>query len=119
MQLSGTRSAGIEAKDRRAAKWLTGQLGVLAGLAILAVIAFVFASLATWNVDDPSLSNANGRLPQNAGGFIGSSVADLLIQFTGLASVIVLVPPPYGHGSASSSTRSDAGAPAWHSGFPP
>ncbi len=55
------------------AGWLSGQLGVLAGLAIMAGVAFCFASLATWSVDDPSLSNANSNIPHNAGGFIGST----------------------------------------------
>jgi len=93
MQLGGVRSDGFADRQERAASWLTGQLGVLAGLTMLAGVAFVFASLATWNVDDPSLSNANGRLPTNAGGFVGASLADLVMQFTGLAGVIALVPP--------------------------
>ncbi|GIL02583.1 MAG: DNA translocase FtsK [Alphaproteobacteria bacterium] len=93
MQLYGVQPSGSDGKVQRAGNWLTVQLGILAGLAMLAGVAFVFASLATWNVADPSLSNANGRLPQNAGGFIGSSIADLMIQFTGLASVVALVPP--------------------------
>ena len=71
----------------------SGQIGVLIGLVILAIVAIAFASLATWSVDDPSLSNANGREIQNAGGFWGASFADILIQFTGLASVMALVPP--------------------------
>ncbi len=50
----------------------------------MAAVAFFFASLATWSVDDPSLSNANSNIPQNAGGVIGSTVADHLMQFTGL-----------------------------------
>ncbi len=71
----------------------SGQIGVLIGLAILVCVALAFASLATWSVDDPSLSNANGREIQNAGGFWGASFADILIQFSGLASVVALVPP--------------------------
>jgi S-DNA-T family DNA segregation ATPase FtsK/SpoIIIE len=73
--------------------WIGGQVGVLAGLALMAAVAFCFASLATWSVDDPSLSNANSNIPQNAGGFVGSTLADLLMQFTGLASVVFLVVP--------------------------
>ncbi len=73
--------------------WVAGQIGVLVGLSIMAAVAFCFAALATWSVGDPSLSNANSRIPENAGGFLGSTVADLLMQFTGLASVVFLVVP--------------------------
>lgn len=71
----------------------SGQIGVLAGLMILGVVAIAFASLATWSVTDPSFSHANGRTIENAGGYWGASFADLAIQFTGLASIIALVPP--------------------------
>ncbi|MCU0789744.1 MAG: DNA translocase FtsK [Nitratireductor sp.] len=85
------RDGHMERQDQ--AGWIGGQLGILAGLALMAAVAFCFASLATWSVDDPSLSNANSNIPQNAGGFIGSTIADLLMQFTGLASVVFLVVP--------------------------
>ncbi|MFZ1814885.1 MAG: DNA translocase FtsK [Rhizobiaceae bacterium] len=77
----------------RASSWVSGQLGILAGLILLAAVGYLFASLATWNISDPSLSNANGSQPNNAGGFPGSIFADLFIQFAGLASVMALVPP--------------------------
>jgi S-DNA-T family DNA segregation ATPase FtsK/SpoIIIE len=93
MQLSGIRSAGIDERTEKIAGRLSRQFGVLTGLALLAVVLFVFAALATWNVADPSLSNANGMVPQNAGGFLGASIADLMMQFIGLAAVVALVPP--------------------------
>ena len=71
----------------------SGQIGVLLGLALLIAVAIAFASLATWSVDDPSLSNANGREVQNAGGVWGAVFADLAIQFFGLAALILIVPP--------------------------
>ena len=71
----------------------SGQIGVLLGLAILIAVAIAFASLATWSVDDPSLSSANGREIQNAGGAWGAVFADLAIQFFGLAALIFIVPP--------------------------
>jgi DNA segregation ATPase FtsK/SpoIIIE, S-DNA-T family len=77
----------------RASGWFTGQLGTFAGLLLMAGVIFSFASLATWSIDDPSLSNASGEVPSNAGGNTGAILADLLIQFTGLASVIALAPP--------------------------
>jgi S-DNA-T family DNA segregation ATPase FtsK/SpoIIIE len=94
MQISSV-SPGQRAGYQRAVAtgWIGSQVGVLAGLILMAAVAFCFASLATWSVDDPSLSNANSNITQNAGGFIGSTVADLLMQFTGLASVVFLVVP--------------------------
>ena len=86
-------SASYHYQGQSAKNRFSGQIGVLIGLVILAVVAVAFASLATWSVDDPSISNANGREIQNAGGFWGASFADILIQFTGLASVMALVPP--------------------------
>ena len=93
MQVTGARTRQAAAGQDRISGWLSGQIGILAGLAMLAGVAFVFASLATWSVNDPSLSNANGNIPQNAGGFAGSAIADLIMQFVGLAGVVVLIPP--------------------------
>ncbi len=56
-------------------------------------IAAIAASLATWTVDDPSLSHATSRAPHNALGFAGAVVSDLVMQFFGLAGVILLLPP--------------------------
>jgi len=88
-----TSTDGLKYRQDSYASRLSGQLGVLLGLAMVVIVAIAFASLATWSVDDPSLSNANGKLVQNAGGFWGASFADLMIQFSGLASVVALVPP--------------------------
>jgi S-DNA-T family DNA segregation ATPase FtsK/SpoIIIE len=94
---TGNRSARISGRaterPQSFADRFTGQLGVIAGLTALALVAVAFASLATWSVDDPSLSHANGRIAQNAAGFWGASFADLAMQFFGLASVVALVPP--------------------------
>jgi S-DNA-T family DNA segregation ATPase FtsK/SpoIIIE len=62
------------------------------GLALLAGVAFSVASLATWNVDDPSFSNATDHALSNAMGYPGAVVSDLLMQFFGLAGLVVLVP---------------------------
>ena len=69
------------------------QIRFVIGLAILAGLALAVAALATWNVSDPSFSNANGAVPQNALGFSGAALADLIMQFFGLAGVIGLLPP--------------------------
>ena len=63
-----------------------------AGLAILATTGFCLASLGTWNVADPSFSHATDNIITNAMGYPGAVVADLLMQFFGLSSVILLVP---------------------------
>ena len=93
MQVSETTRAGFANAAPAKPGFLGGQISVLAGLTILVAVAYCFAALATWSVDDPSLSNANSNVPQNAGGFIGSIIADLLMQFLGLASVVFLVVP--------------------------
>jgi DNA segregation ATPase FtsK/SpoIIIE, S-DNA-T family len=64
----------------------------LLGLALLAAVAFAIASLATWNVADPSFSHATDNPVTNAMGYPGAVLADLSIQFLGLASVFALVP---------------------------
>src|SRR5690606_29790814 len=64
----------------------------LVGLALLAAAAFAVASLATWNVADPSFSHATDAMPKNAMGYPGAVFADLAMQFFGLASVAGLAP---------------------------
>ena len=71
----------------------TGRLGIVAGLLILAVVAMAFMALATWSINDPSLSNANGKIVTNWMGFWGASFADILIQFFGLGAAVSLFPP--------------------------
>ncbi len=68
-------------------------LGAIIGLAVLALAAVVAASLATWTVDDPSLSHATDRSIRNILGFPGSIVSDLLTQLLGLAASLALLPP--------------------------
>ena len=68
-------------------------IGAIVGLAVLAVSAVVAASLATWTVDDPSLSHATDRAVRNILGFPGSIVSDLLTQLLGLGASLVLLPP--------------------------
>ncbi len=64
----------------------------LAGLGLFGAVVFAIASVATWNVADPSLSHATDNLVTNAGGYPGAVVADLLMQFFGLAVVALVVP---------------------------
>ena len=64
----------------------------LAGMGLFTAVAFVLASVATWNVADPSLSHATANSVTNAGGYAGAVVADLAMQFFGLAVVAAVVP---------------------------
>ncbi|NMG38113.1 cell division protein FtsK [Chelativorans sp. ZYF759] len=64
----------------------------LLGLALIAGVGFTIASLATWNVADPSFSHATNNPVSNAMGYPGAVLADLAMQFLGLASVFALIP---------------------------
>ena len=68
-------------------------LSAIAGLCVLALAAAFAASLATWAVDDPSLSHATDHGARNVLGFPGAVIADLLTQLFGLAAFLVLLAP--------------------------
>ncbi|MGB3897003.1 MAG: DNA translocase FtsK [Mesorhizobium sp.] len=85
MALTDTVGHGIQAFARR-------QVGRLVGVALFAVVAFGVASLATWNVADPSFSHATDNIVTNAMGYPGAVFSDLAMQFFGLSAVAALVP---------------------------
>jgi DNA segregation ATPase FtsK/SpoIIIE, S-DNA-T family len=64
----------------------------IAGLMILGLCTILLASLASWSVDDPSLSLATGKTAANWLGFPGAVIADLVFQFLGLAGLVMVVP---------------------------
>ncbi|ODT78601.1 MAG: cell division protein FtsK, partial [Pelagibacterium sp. SCN 64-44] len=64
----------------------------LAGVLLLALCAVILVSLASWSVDDPSLSLATAKSPANWLGFPGAVLADLVFQFLGLAGLVMVVP---------------------------
>lgn len=68
------------------------QLFRLAGLALIAACLFATASLATWNIGDPSLNHATGNDVVNAMGPFGAIIADILTQFFGIGALFVLLP---------------------------
>ncbi len=68
------------------------QIMALGGFTLLALIALGIASLATWNVADPSLSYATANEPTNLLGHSGAIFADLMMQFFGLSSIVSLLP---------------------------
>ncbi|WP_256752002.1 DNA translocase FtsK [Mesorhizobium sp. Mes31] len=76
---------GMQAFARR-------QVGRLVGAGLFALVAFGVASLATWNVADPSFSHATNNTVTNAMGYAGAVFSDLAMQFFGLAAVAALVP---------------------------
>jgi S-DNA-T family DNA segregation ATPase FtsK/SpoIIIE len=63
------------------------------GMALLTVVAIVLLSLATWSVDDPSLSYASAEPVRNWLGFPGAVIADIAFQVFGLGIFFLLVPP--------------------------
>lgn len=68
------------------------RLGEIGGFTLFLLAAFGFMALASWNVEDASLTYANGMPVKNLFGFVGSSFADLAIQMFGFASVALLIP---------------------------
>ena len=64
----------------------------LAGLAFLTLALLGAIALATWSVQDPSLSHATQKPIHNLLGFPGAIFSDLAMQLLGLASVLLLLP---------------------------
>jgi S-DNA-T family DNA segregation ATPase FtsK/SpoIIIE len=64
----------------------------LIGAILLGLVALVLLSLASWQVDDPSLSYASGNPVRNWLGFPGAVIADLGIQVFGIGILPLLVP---------------------------
>ena len=71
---------------------LRRRLSELAGLALLVVALLGAIALATWSVQDPSLSHATQKPIHNLLGFPGAIFADLAMQLLGLAAVLLLAP---------------------------
>ena len=71
---------------------LRQRLRQIGGLALIALSAIVAAALATWSVQDPSLSHATSQPVRNMLGTPGAIGADLLMQLFGLASTVFLLP---------------------------
>jgi len=71
---------------------LRRRLRDLAGLALLTLALLGAIALATWSVQDPSLSHATQKQIHNLLGLPGAIFADLAMQLLGLASVLLLAP---------------------------
>jgi S-DNA-T family DNA segregation ATPase FtsK/SpoIIIE len=74
-------------------EFLSRRASEMVGLALMALMAAVALSLATWSVDDPSLNNATSGAVANWLGRPGAMVADLLMQLIGLGVIALLFPP--------------------------
>jgi S-DNA-T family DNA segregation ATPase FtsK/SpoIIIE len=80
--------------------FLSGQLGAIlrrrlrevGGIALISLAMMVALALATWSVQDPSLSHATDAPVHNLLGPPGAIVADLLMQLLGLGSLALLLP---------------------------
>ncbi|PZU86555.1 MAG: cell division protein FtsK, partial [Chelatococcus sp.] len=73
--------------------FLSRRAAEIVGLGLLALIAAVALSLASWSADDPSLNNATSGAVRNWLGRPGAMIADLLMQLIGLGVVAFLFPP--------------------------
>src|SRR6476619_1331009 len=70
---------------------LRRRLRELGGLALIMVATLLALALATWSVQDPSLSHATNAPVRNMLGVSGAIVADLLIQLFGLATIALVL----------------------------
>src|SRR5437763_7627705 len=64
----------------------------LIGLALIGIAIALALSLATWSIQDPSLSHATNAHVRNKLGYPGAIVADLLMQLLGTASLALVLP---------------------------
>jgi S-DNA-T family DNA segregation ATPase FtsK/SpoIIIE len=64
----------------------------VAGLALLTLALLGAIALATWSVQDPSLSHATQKPIHNLLGFPGAIFSDLAMQLLGLAAILLLAP---------------------------
>jgi len=65
------------------------------GIIILLGVFLTLMALASWSVNDPSLSYSVDEEAKNWLGTFGAIIADLLFQFFGLAAFVLLLPPTF------------------------
>ncbi len=79
---------------------LSGQLGAIlkrrlreaGGIALISLAMMAALALATWSVQDPSLSHATDAPVRNLLGRPGAVAADLMMQLLGLGALALLLP---------------------------
>jgi DNA segregation ATPase FtsK/SpoIIIE, S-DNA-T family len=68
------------------------RLRELGGLALIVLTILLALALATWSVQDPSLSHATNAPVRNVLGVGGAIVADLMVQLLGVAALALILP---------------------------
>ena len=71
---------------------LQRRLRELGGLALITLAVLGLLALATWSVQDRSLSHATTAPIRNVLGLPGAIAADLMMQLIGLASLALVLP---------------------------
>jgi len=71
---------------------LRRRLREVGGIALLSLAMMAGLALATWSVQDPSLSHATDARVHNLLGLPGAIAADLMMQLLGLGSLALLLP---------------------------
>src|SRR6202161_2946854 len=71
---------------------LRRRLREVGGIALISLAMMAALALATWSVQDPSLSHATDAPVHNLLGQPGAIVADLLMQLLGLGALALLLP---------------------------
>src|SRR5436305_311619 len=83
-------AADMLSDELRAA--LRRRLHEIIGAALLGIAGIAAIALATWSVQDPSLSHATNAPVRNMLGLPGAIGADLLMQLLGIATIALLLP---------------------------
>ena len=83
-------AADYVSDEMRAA--LRRRLHELVGAVLLGVAGTAAVALATWSVQDPSLSHATNAPVRNMLGLTGAASADLMMQLLGIATIAFLFP---------------------------
>src|SRR3954452_17520591 len=83
-------AADMLSDELRAA--LRRRLHEIVGVALIAIAGVAALALATWSVQDPSLSHATNAPVRNMLGLPGAIGADLMMQLLGIATIALLFP---------------------------
>src|SRR5690606_14891059 len=94
MEMGRSSSAAMGTGSTRAmlAAVVVRQALALAGFAVFLGLGLVVVALATWNIAGLRFSSATVNEPTNLPGSPGAAIADLMMQFFGLASLVALLP---------------------------
>src|SRR6266853_3875875 len=105
MRVMGARKVALSSAERRhyGRSFLSDdfhaairrRLRELGGLAVFAGVGVAVSALATWSVNDPSLSYATSAPVRNLLGVTGAIAADLAMQLFGVATVAIILPPAF------------------------